>query len=75
MTLCRNSSSFTSGHDVRSTRDLQKKEEWHSDLLGCGSKPSLCMCILSYKNLVNGYFNCLVFRTCLAGLEVENGPL
>lgn len=38
----RNTSSFSSGHDVLSTRDLQKTEEWHSDLLGCCSKPSLC---------------------------------
>ncbi|KAK1386768.1 Protein MID1-COMPLEMENTING ACTIVITY 1 [Heracleum sosnowskyi] len=38
----RNTSSFSSGHDVLSTRDLQNTEEWHSDLLGCCSKPSLC---------------------------------
>uniref|UniRef100_A0A165XWE8 MCAfunc domain-containing protein n=1 Tax=Daucus carota subsp. sativus TaxID=79200 RepID=A0A165XWE8_DAUCS len=38
----RNTSSFSSGHDLLSTRDPQKNEEWHSDLLGCCSKPSLC---------------------------------
>lgn len=42
--LCRNISSVSSGHDLLSTRGSYRHEEWHSDLLGCCSEPSLCMC-------------------------------
>ncbi|KAB1199964.1 Protein MID1-COMPLEMENTING ACTIVITY 1 [Morella rubra] len=35
----RNTSSVSSGHDLLSTR----REEWHTDLLGCCSEPCLCI--------------------------------
>ncbi|XP_010266845.1 PREDICTED: protein MID1-COMPLEMENTING ACTIVITY 1-like [Nelumbo nucifera] len=39
----RTTSSVSSGHDLLSTRGSHRLEEWHSDLLGCCSEPSLCM--------------------------------
>ncbi|XP_034683353.1 protein MID1-COMPLEMENTING ACTIVITY 1 [Vitis riparia] len=42
-TTSRNISSVSSGHDLLSTRGSHRHEEWHSDLLGCCSEPSLCI--------------------------------
>ncbi|KAJ9703793.1 hypothetical protein PVL29_005179 [Vitis rotundifolia] len=42
-TTSRNTSSVSSGHDLLSTRGSHRHEEWHSDLLGCCSEPSLCI--------------------------------
>ncbi|WJZ86237.1 hypothetical protein VitviT2T_005715 [Vitis vinifera] len=42
-TASRNISSVSSGHDLLSTRGSHRHEEWHSDLLGCCSEPSLCI--------------------------------
>ncbi|KAK9284799.1 hypothetical protein L1049_023976 [Liquidambar formosana] len=39
----RNTSSVSSGQDLLSTRGSHRHEEWHSDLLGCCSEPSLCI--------------------------------
>ncbi|PON53487.1 PLAC8 motif-containing protein [Parasponia andersonii] len=39
----RNTSSVSSGHDLLSTRGSYRHEEWHTDLLGCCSEPSLCI--------------------------------
>ncbi|XP_042482209.1 protein MID1-COMPLEMENTING ACTIVITY 1-like [Macadamia integrifolia] len=39
----RNTSSISSGHDLLSNRGTHLDEEWHSDLLGCCSEPSLCL--------------------------------
>lgn len=44
-TLCRTTSSDSLGHDMSSHREHHGHEEWHSDLLGCCSEPSLCMSI------------------------------
>ncbi|CAL9780015.1 unnamed protein product [Musa acuminata subsp. burmannicoides] len=38
----RTGSPHSSGHDMISHRGLHGHEEWHSDLLGCCSEPSLC---------------------------------
>ncbi|KAF2312437.1 hypothetical protein GH714_034680 [Hevea brasiliensis] len=42
-TTSRNTSSFSSGDDLLSHRGSYRHEEWHSDLLGCCSEPSLCL--------------------------------
>lgn len=42
-TTSRNTSSVSSGHDLLSTRGSHRHEEWHTDLLGCCSEPSLCI--------------------------------
>ncbi|KAJ4803204.1 PLAC8 family protein [Rhynchospora pubera] len=39
----RGSSPVTSGHNYMSSRGLQMHDEWHADLLGCCSEPSLCL--------------------------------
>ncbi|KAJ1693923.1 hypothetical protein LUZ63_010621 [Rhynchospora breviuscula] len=39
----RDSSPVTSGHNYISSRGLQMHDEWHADLLGCCSEPSLCL--------------------------------
>ncbi|XP_043712313.1 protein MID1-COMPLEMENTING ACTIVITY 1-like [Telopea speciosissima] len=39
----RNTSSVSSGRDLLSNRGPHQHEEWHSDLLGCCSEPSLCL--------------------------------
>ncbi|PIA27824.1 hypothetical protein AQUCO_07500029v1 [Aquilegia coerulea] len=38
----RNASSVSSGHDLLSNKGSHRHEEWHTDLLGCCSEPSLC---------------------------------
>ncbi|KAJ8624752.1 hypothetical protein MRB53_033282 [Persea americana] len=35
--------SVSSGHDLISSRGSHQHEEWHSDLLGCCSEPTLCL--------------------------------
>ncbi|KAF3440167.1 hypothetical protein FNV43_RR18446 [Rhamnella rubrinervis] len=42
-TISRNTSSVSSGHDLLSSRGSHWHEEWHTDLLGCCSEPSLCI--------------------------------
>ncbi|OAY57583.1 protein MID1-COMPLEMENTING ACTIVITY 1 isoform X1 [Manihot esculenta] len=42
-TTSRNTSSFSSGDNLLSHRNSYQHEEWHSDLLGCCSEPSLCL--------------------------------
>ncbi|KAK9164554.1 hypothetical protein Syun_005456 [Stephania yunnanensis] len=44
----RNTSSLSSGHDLLSTRGSLHYDEWHADLLGCCSKPSLCFKTIFY---------------------------
>ncbi|KAJ3690003.1 hypothetical protein LUZ61_019167 [Rhynchospora tenuis] len=39
----RGSSPVSSGHNYVSSRGLQMHDEWHADLLGCCSEPSLCL--------------------------------
>ncbi|XP_059623443.1 protein MID1-COMPLEMENTING ACTIVITY 1 [Cornus florida] len=39
----RNTSSVSSGHDLLSRSGSHQHEEWHSDLLGCCSEPTLCL--------------------------------
>ncbi|KAF6163835.1 hypothetical protein GIB67_016175 [Kingdonia uniflora] len=38
----RSTSSVSSGHAMLSSKESHRHEEWHSDLLGCCSEPSLC---------------------------------
>nr|GMD09789.1 protein MID1-COMPLEMENTING ACTIVITY 1-like [Ipomoea batatas]GMD75592.1 protein MID1-COMPLEMENTING ACTIVITY 1-like [Ipomoea batatas]GME19063.1 protein MID1-COMPLEMENTING ACTIVITY 1-like [Ipomoea batatas] len=38
----RNNSSFSSKHDLLSSKGSHRYEQWHSDLLGCCSEPLLC---------------------------------
>ncbi|XP_048230112.1 protein MID1-COMPLEMENTING ACTIVITY 1 [Ricinus communis] len=42
-TTSRNTSSVSSGDDLLSRKGSYRHEEWHTDLLGCCSEPSLCM--------------------------------
>ncbi|XP_050228527.1 protein MID1-COMPLEMENTING ACTIVITY 1 [Mercurialis annua] len=42
-TTSRKTSSVSSGDDLLSRRGSYRHEEWHTDLLGCCSEPSLCM--------------------------------
>lgn len=39
----RNTSSVSSGRDLLSSKGSHRHEEWHYDLLGCCSEPSLCI--------------------------------
>lgn len=39
----RNASTVSSGHDLLSSKGSYRQEEWHTDLLGCCSEPSLCL--------------------------------
>ncbi|XP_019172276.1 PREDICTED: protein MID1-COMPLEMENTING ACTIVITY 1-like isoform X2 [Ipomoea nil] len=39
----RNNSSFSSRHDLLSSKGSHRYEQWHSDLLGCCSEPLLCI--------------------------------
>lgn len=39
----RNTSSVSSGRDLLSSKGSYRHEEWHYDLLGCCSEPSLCI--------------------------------
>lgn len=39
----RTTSSVSSGRDLLSTKGSQRNEDWHTDLLGCCSEPSLCI--------------------------------
>ncbi|GLT82604.1 hypothetical protein SLE2022_009660 [Rubroshorea leprosula] len=42
-TTSRNTSSVSSGKDLLSNKGSHGGEEWHTDLLGCCSEPSLCI--------------------------------
>ncbi|OMO55773.1 hypothetical protein CCACVL1_27011 [Corchorus capsularis] len=42
-TTSRNTSSVSSGRDLLSDRGSYRYDEWHADLLGCCSEPSLCL--------------------------------
>ncbi|CAK7334191.1 unnamed protein product [Dovyalis caffra] len=44
----RNTSSVSSRDDLLSSRGSHRHEEWHTDLLGCCSEPSLCLKTLFY---------------------------
>lgn len=39
----RTTSSVSSGRDLLSTKGSHRNEDWHTDLLGCCSEPSLCI--------------------------------
>lgn len=41
--MSRGASPDTYGHDTPSYKGFHGHEEWHADLLGCCSEPSLCM--------------------------------
>lgn len=42
-TTSRTTSSVSSGRDLLSTKGSHRNEDWHADLLGCCSEPSLCI--------------------------------
>lgn len=42
-TTSRTTSSVSSGRDLLSTKGSHRNEDWHTDLLGCCSEPSLCI--------------------------------